>query len=122
MEYSNMAIQDSLHGERVYCKFLSANDTGRTGAHQAGILISKTASEMLFTQKELKENHILKKEAKVRWQDNSCTDSVFTWYESKNELRLTRFGKGFPFLCPEYTGALFVFIKIRSLIYNTFSI
>lgn len=39
-------------------------------------------------------------------------NSVFTWYESKNELRITKFGRGFPYLRPEYTGALFVLAKI----------
>ena len=33
------------------------------------------------------------------------------YYESKNELRITRFGRGFPFLKPEQTGALFVFTQ-----------
>lgn len=39
------------------------------------------------------------------------TDACFTWYESKNELRITRFTKGFPFKGPDYTGALFILIK-----------
>ncbi|WP_312612247.1 EcoRII N-terminal effector-binding domain-containing protein [Oscillibacter sp.] len=33
------AIQAALLGRKVFCKFLSANDTGVTGAHQAGIYI-----------------------------------------------------------------------------------
>ncbi|MDY4196911.1 MAG: type II restriction endonuclease, partial [Peptoniphilaceae bacterium] len=57
--------------------------------------------------------HILKKDVQVKWQDDFMTDSVFTWYESKNELRLTRFGRGFSLLRPEYTGALFVLAKIQ---------
>lgn len=36
---------------------------------------------------------------------------MLTYYESKNELRITRFGRGFPFLKPEQTGALFVFTQ-----------
>ena len=40
-EYALQAIQAVLNGEKAYCKFLSGNDTGLTGAHQAGIYISK---------------------------------------------------------------------------------
>ena len=67
---------------------------------------------MLFTDEEMKNNPILKKPVKVNWQNGQLTtDSVFTWYASKHELRLTRFGKNFPFINPEYTGALFVLVK-----------
>lgn len=105
------AIDSVLSGKDSYCKFLSANDSGETGGHQSGILISKTAKNILFTDQEIKENHILKKSGKIKWQDDFETNCTFTWYESKNELRITGFGRGFPLLRPEYTGALFVFIK-----------
>ncbi len=100
-----------LGGMAAYCKFLSANDSGETGGHQLGILISKTAKDMLYTEKELKENHILKKTGQIQWQDDFSTSCTFTWYESKNELRITGFGRGFGLLRPEYTGALFVMVK-----------
>ena len=105
------AIDSTLRSQAAFCKFLSANDSGETGGHQSGMLISKSAKSMLFTDQELQENHILKKDARVKWQDDFYTDSCFTWYESKNELRITRFGRGFPLLRPEYTGALFVLTK-----------
>lgn len=118
------AIDAVLSGHDSYCKFLTANDSGETGGHQSGILISKTAREMLFTEKEIKENHICKKTGKILWQEDFERECTITWYESKNELRITGFGKGFPYLCPEYTGALFVFIKLESgyfkgFIFNT---
>lgn len=100
-----------LGGMSAYCKFLSANDSGETGGHQSGILISKTAKDMLYTEKELQENHILKKTGQIQWQDDFSTSCTFTWYESKNELRITGFGRGFGLLRPEYTGALFVMVK-----------
>ena len=105
------AVESVLSGRKAYCKFLSANDSGETSGHQSGILISKTAKDMLFTEQELKENHILKKTAMIKWQDDFSTNCTFTWYESKNELRITGFGRGFVLLRPEYTGALFVMIK-----------
>lgn len=106
------AINDAIKGKDVFCKFMSANDSGESGAHQVGFLISIKAKSMLFNAEEMQANPILKKSAKVSWQNGEIiTDSVFTWYSSKKELRLTRFGRDFPFINPEYTGALFVLIK-----------
>lgn len=118
------AIDSVLSGKDSYCKFLSANDSGETGGHQSGILVSKTAKNMLFTDQEIKENHILKKNGVIKWQDDFETACTFTWYESKNELRITGFGRGFPLLRPEYTGALFVFVKdspedFQGFLFNT---
>ena len=105
------AVEAVSKGKSAYCKFLSANDSGETKGHQSGILISINAKSMLFTDKELKENHILKRTAKIKWQDDYITDCTFTWYESKKELRITGFGRGKSPLKAEYTGALFVLIK-----------
>lgn len=114
------AVETVLGGVSSYCKFLSANDSGETGGHQSGILISKTAKGMLFTDQELQDNHILKKTGKIRWQDDFYTNCTFTWYESKNELRITGFGRGFELLRPEFTGALFVMVKISEEDYHGF--
>lgn len=105
------AVDAVLKGKESYCKFLSANDSGETGGHQSGILISKSAKAMLWSDQDMKENHILKRYGKIIWQDDYMTDCTFTWYESKNELRITGFGRGKSPLRPEYTGALFVMIK-----------
>ncbi len=109
--YAGQAVKSVLNSEKGFCKFLSANDTGATGAHQSGILISKSAVEMMFSRQELEQEGISKRTIKIRWQDDFETESCFTYYESKNELRITRFGRGFPFLKSEQTGALFVFTK-----------
>ncbi len=109
--YAGQAIKSVLNCEKGFCKFLSANDTGATGGHQSGILISKSAVEMMFNGQELAQEGIPKRTIKIKWQDDFETESCFTYYESKNELRITRFGRGFPFLKPEQTGALFVFTK-----------
>ena len=44
------AVDSAVRGGDVYCKFLSANDSGETGGHQSGILISKTAIFINFTE------------------------------------------------------------------------
>lgn len=117
-ELSPKAIEATFRAEATFCKFLSANDSGETGGHQSGILISKTAKSMLFTDEDINDNHILKKNAHVKWQGDFFTESCFTWYESKNELRITRFGRGFPLLRSEYTGALFILAKFTDSDYE----
>lgn len=112
-EYVNRAIQAVINGKVRFCKFLSANDTGKTGGHQAGIYIPKSSIEILFSEPGIKgENK--DKWVKVKWQDDFETDTRFIYYGkgTRNEYRITNFGKDFPFLTPEYTGALFVFIKV----------
>ncbi len=116
--YAGQAIKSVLNSEKGFCKFLSANDTGATGGHQSGILISKSAMVMLFRKQELERTGIPKRTVKIRWQDDLETESCFTYYESKNELRITRFGRGFPFLKPEQTGALFVFTQQTDVDYS----
>lgn len=108
--YANQAIQSVLNSQQAYCKFLSANDSGATGGHQSGILISKSAKGMMFSQ-ELANENILKRTVEIQWQNDICTQSSFTYYSSKNELRITKFGRNFPFLNPDKTGALFVFTR-----------
>lgn len=119
-ELVTKAVEKILSGMDTYCKFLSANDSGETGGHQSGILISKSAKDMLYTEEELKNNHILKKFSEIKWQDDFETKCTLTWYASKNELRMTGFGRGFPFLRPEYTGALFVMIRESAEYYYGF--
>jgi len=118
MECAGQAIKSVLNSEKGFCKFLSANDTGATGGHQSGILISKSAVEMMFSRQELEQAGIPKRTVKIRWQDDFETESSFTYYESKNELRITRFGRGFPFLKPEQTGSLFIFTKQTNVDYS----
>ena len=111
MNYSDIAIQAVLNGEMSYCKFLSANDSGATGGHQSGILISKSAMNIMFDASALNE-HISKREVNIKWQNDFETHSCFTWYASKNELRITKLGRGFPYLNPDMTGALFVLVMM----------
>lgn len=110
--YSMSAVQAALHGQKVFCKFLSANDTGLTGGHQAGIYISKPAIPILFDEPGEKGQN-KEKWVKVKWHNDFETDTRFIYYGqgTRNEYRITNFGRGFPFLKPEYTGALFVFVQ-----------
>jgi type II restriction enzyme len=109
---SYAAIQAVNDGQLAYCKFLSANDTGDTGGHQSGIYIAKNAVPILFNVPGVRGGN-KKKHVKIRWQDDFTTDSDFTYsgQGTRNEYRITRFGRGFPYLRTEHTGDLFVFVK-----------
>lgn len=102
-----------MSGQLTFTKFLAANDTGLTGGHQAGIYISKPSVPILFDEPGVKGQN-KEKWVKVKWQDDFETDTRFIYYGqgTRNEYRITNFGKGFPFLRAEYTGALFVITKI----------
>lgn len=118
---ASTAIQSVLSSEKSFCKFLSANDTGLTGGHQAGIYISKPAIPILFDEPGHKgENK--DKWVNILWHDGYNTKSRFIYYGqgTRNEYRITNFGKGFSYLQPEYTGALFVFTQSDPENYNGF--
>ena len=113
------AIEATQAGYTTYFKFLSANDSGATGAHQSGILLSNQAMPMIFGNRP--KEHVAKRDnIRITWQDDVVTHSTFTWYESKGELRLTRLGRGFPYLNPDYTGALFVFSRVAEDEYEAY--
>lgn len=113
------AIQAVQNSQMAYCKFLSANDTGYTGAHQSGIYITKNAVDILFDEPG-KKGENKDKFIKIQWQNDFYTDSRFIYYGrgTRNEYRITRFSKGFPYLTVEHTGDLFVLVKNTSYDYS----
>ena len=115
------AIQSVLSANKSFCKFLSANDTGLTGGHQAGIYISKPAIPIIFDEPGIKGAN-KEKWADISWFDGTKTSSRFIYYGqgTRNEYRITNFGRGFPYLRPEYTGALFVFTQQDDESYSGF--
>lgn len=121
VEILNDAIDSVLESRLAFCKFLSANDTGATGGHQSGILVSKSAKDILFYE-SLDISPIMKRNVQIHWMDDIVTDSVFTYYKSKNELRITKFGRGFPYLKPDETGSLFVLTLRDDDYYSAFVI
>lgn len=110
---SQQAISSVHKGKLAFCKFLSANDTGLTGGHQSGIYVPMSAYSLIFDEKGVKgENK--ERLAKIRWMGDFETESKFTYYGAgtRNEYRITRFGRGFNLLKPDNTGALVVFVKL----------
>ncbi len=119
--YTTNAIQDVLRGQMAFCKFFAANDTGQTGTNQDGIYIPKDAFSILFDEPgfkgEIKDRFVV-----IKWQNDIVTKSRFVYYgqKTRDEYRITRFGRGFPFLKNEYTGALFVLVKLSDEDYSSY--
>ena len=105
------AIDDALRYGNALLKFLSANDAGATRSHQAGFLLPKDAWRM-FTPYAPEKGRLDKNKVRVAWQSGSVTtNSVVTWYSSKQEYRLTGEMSGeFPFRTVDDIGSLFVLI------------
>lgn len=123
VSYSDLAIQSVQRGMISFCKMLSANDTGQTGGHQSGIYIPKQGAKILFSEPG-KRGENKKKTVHIYWPGytNTPTESIFTYYGkgTRNEYRITRFGRGFTLLGAEHTGDLFVLTKIDDETYEGF--
>ena len=117
-------ITDALaSGAVVVGKRLSANDTGATGAHQAGPYVPRAVVAQLFSeilQLEEVENPKLLVRAYFSSHEVPAQTATLTWYNNRfrggtrNEFRLTGWGgKSSPVLAPESTGALALFAFSR---------
>ena len=111
-EISNAAIRSVRQSRAAWCRFITGNDTGTTGSHQAGFYIPKCASALLFDEPGRKgENK--EKTVQIKWQDDFTTESCMKYYgqRTRNEYRITRFGRNFPFLQDENVGDLLIIAK-----------
>lgn len=117
----NRAIDNVQNAKYAFCRFITANDTGNNGSHQAGFYIPKCAAALLFDVPGVKgENK--DKTVKVKWQDDFMTDSRFVYYGqgTRNEYRITRFGKGFPFFEEDNVGDLLIIAQLHEDYYCGF--
>ena len=118
-------LQKAIHcvqeSQTAYCKFTTANDTGSTGGHQAGYHVSKSAWSLLFDE-EGRKGINKDKFVTIKWQDDFETESRFIYYGvgTRNEYRITRFGKGFPFLTDDSVGDLLVLCKMDDQYYHAY--
>lgn len=110
----NSAIQCVQTSEAAWCRFITANDAGATGSHQAGVYIPKCSAKLLFDEPCVKgENR--EKLVKIIWQNDFVTDSCMKYYGqgTRNEYRITRFGRGFPLLREDNVGDLLIIVKLN---------
>jgi type II restriction enzyme len=117
------AVQSAQTADIAFSKFITANDTGSTGGHQAGYHIHKNAWSLFFDKPGDKgTNSDLM--VTIKWQNDFETTSRFIYYGvgTRNEYRLTRFGKGFPFLSDDNVGDLLIICKIAATVYEAYVI
>lgn len=115
------AIQAVQRSEVALTKYITANDTGATGSHQAGFHIPKDSWSLFFNEPGVKGQN---KDAfiTIKWQDDFETESRFIYYGvgTRNEYRLTRFGRGFPYLTEDNVGDLCIIAKRGNEYYDAF--
>lgn len=115
------AIQSVQQSEVAFSKYITANDTGATGGHQAGFHIHKNSWHLFFDSPGIKgknkDRFII-----IKWQGDFETESRFIYYGvgTRNEYRLTRFGRGFPYLQDENIGDLLIICKKSPDYYEAF--
>ena len=110
---ADAAISDALHHGRALLKFISPNDVGTTGSHQAGFYLPKNAWQM-YTPHPPLDGRNDKHEVTIHWEGTRETQSVVTWYGTgtRSEYRLTRFGRNFMFREDYFVGSLLVLIPL----------
>ncbi len=105
----------------AFFKFIAANETGDTGGHQCGFYIPREFAEMALGGPCVKGKN---KDVRVKivWNGDKVTESRLVYYGigTRNESRITQFGKGFEYLRSEYTGALVVFVRTTMTSYRAF--
>ena len=113
MSFASQAAESVRRGQCAFCKFLSANDTGKTGGHQAGIYIPKNAVSLIFpTPFDKGANH--DRWAEIHWMASEVSKSRFIYYGrgTRNEYRITHCSSNhFDPLDEEHTGGLLVLVR-----------
>lgn len=102
-------IESVQSSDCSFCHFISPNDTGKTGGHQSGFYIPKEPQHVIFNGADKKgDNSDLY--VKIQWQGDVITDSRFVYYGkgTRDESRITRFGKDFEWLRDDHVGDLLV--------------
>jgi hypothetical protein len=106
-------IQQVHDSEFAYCHYITPNDVGKTGGHQYGFTFAKPCYKMFFDEPgvkgETKDNFI-----EIDWQNGqikTLSRAIYYGEKTRNEYRITRFGRGFEFLREDYIGSLQIMTK-----------
>lgn len=104
-------IADATRQGKALLKFISPNDVGKTGSHQYGFYLPRSAWQF-YSPYPPEKGKNSEHPVTIIWQDGRTTASCVKWYGkgTRSEYRLTRFGNDFPFLLPDNLGNLFVLI------------
>ena len=106
------ALQSVNESSVSLTKFITANDAGTTKSHQAGFHLPLNSWSMFFDVPREKGNNIDDR-ITIKWQGDFETSSRVVYYgqETRNEFRITRFGKKFPFRTDDNVGDLLILCK-----------
>ena len=111
-EYLSDAIELVNNSVASYCHYITPNDLGITGGHQCGFYFPHAVEPMFYGEFQHKgqnnDCHII-----IRWQKEFTTNSRAVYYGTgtRNENRITRFGKVFEFMNDKYLGSLQILTK-----------
>ncbi len=111
MHIIDKAIQ-ACQGHTFLYKYISANDVGKTGSHQSGFYMPYCCWPLIFNSPGEKGTN-MDRFVCISWNDIHETMSRFIWYGTgtRREYRLTRLGRGFPFMTDDHIGSLMVIVK-----------
>jgi len=114
-----IAINSVQKSKTAFCKFISANDAGKTGGHQEGFYIPKNSLTLMFDKPGIKGQN-KDRLVTIKWQGDFETSSRFIYYGqgTRNEYRLTRFGRDFPFLTDDNVGDLLILCHLNDDYYE----
>ncbi|MBR2772669.1 MAG: restriction endonuclease [Bacteroidaceae bacterium] len=120
-ELLDIAIQTVKTAKTSFCRFITGNDAGTTGSHQSGFYIPKNAAPLLFGT-ECRRGENKEKWVTIKWQNDFETPSRFIYYGqgTRNEYRITRFGRKFEFLQDRYVGSLIIIAEQAEDYYQAF--
>lgn len=120
-EICSTAISSVQKSSAAFCRFITGNDTGTTGSHQSGFYIPKCASKLFFDN-PVQKGENKEKTVKIKWQNDFTTESCMKYYGqgTRNEFRITRFGRNFPFLQDDNVGDLLIIAKFTEEDYAGF--
>lgn len=115
------AVEAVQTSQLSFFKFVTANDSGETGGHQAGFHIPKSAAPVLF-HREFSKGIFYEENIKITWQDGFVTDSSIKYYgqKTRDEYRLTRFGREFDYHQRISTGDVLVISRIAYGFFKAF--
>lgn len=107
------AIQLVQQSVFAYCHYITPNDVGATGGHQCGFTFAKPQYYMFFDEPGTKGSN---KEIfiDIDWQKGlikTSSRAIYYGVGTRDEYRITRFGRGFEFLQEDYIGSLQIMTK-----------
>lgn len=105
----------------AFCHFISPNDIGLTGGHQCGYYFSHEVEPLIYGRTMSKGTNY-DTWITIRWQKEFYTQSRAIYYGcgTRNENRITNFGRGFEFMQDCYLGCLLIICKMDERQYEAY--